>query len=127
MYFTAKWFAEDFCKEASFFTRGHIQGLKEVRRIYPGDILEIFFFYRGSAYIFEGVCLGLRRKNFFKVDSMLLLRNFVQNIGIEYIFSYFYNRLYFLRIKEYKQKSFVFSRAKFFFLRKRLNQNTKVK
>lgn len=127
MYFTGKLFSEDFFKEASFFTRGHIQGLKQVHCIYPGDILEIFFFYRGSAYIFEGVCLGLRRKNFFKVDSMLLLRNFVQNIGIEYIFSYFYNRLYFLRIKEYKQKSFLFSRAKFFFLRQRLNQNTKVK
>lgn len=126
MYFSEKWFAEEFYQEASFFTRGLIHGFKNVWRIYPGDILEIFFFYKGSSYIFEGVCLGLRGKKFFQADSMFMVRNFVQDIGVEFVFSFFYNRLYFLKVKDYKQKAFVFSRAKFFFLRQRLNQSTKV-
>lgn len=127
-YFTERFLTEeDFYKEASFFTRSQIQGFSNVFTIYPGDVLEIFFFYRGSLFIFEGVCLGLKRRKFFKADCMFMVRNFVQNIGVEFIFSYFYNRLYFLRIQDYKQKSFVFSRAKFFFLRQRLHQNTKVR
>jgi ribosomal protein L19 len=126
MYFSEKWLAEEFYKDASFFTRGIVDGFKNVFCIYPGDILEIFFFYKGSSYIFEGVCLGLRRKKLLKVESMFMVRNFVQNIGVEFVFSYFYNRLYFLKVKDYKQKSFVFSRSYFFFLRQRLNQSTKV-
>ncbi len=126
MYFTEKNFLEEFYGEASFFSRALVQGFKQVFRIYPGDVLEIFFFHKGSSYIFEGVCLGVKRKKLVAVDSMFTIRNFIQNIGVECIFSYYYNRLYVLRINDYKEKAFVFSRAKLFFLRQRLQETTTV-
>lgn len=126
MYFTKRSYLEEFFGEAAFFSRALVHGFKHVLRIYPGDILEIFFFYKGSSYIFEGVCLAVKGKKLVGADSMFTIRNFIQNIGVECIFSYYYNRLYVLRINDYKEKAFVFSRAKLFFLRQRLQETTTV-
>lgn len=126
MYFTKRNFLEEFYGEAMFFSRALVYGFRHVFRIYPGDVLEIFFFFKGSSYIFEGVCLGVKRKKLVGADSMFTIRNFIQNVGVECIFSYYYNRLYVLRINDYKEKAFVFSRAKLFFLRQRLQETTTV-
>lgn len=118
---------EDYYREASFFSRALVNGFKNVFRFFPGDVLELFFFYGGSSYTFEGICLGLKRKKLVCADSMFTVRNFVQKVGVECIFSYFYNRLYMLRLNDYKEKTFNFSRSKYFFLRERLQESTTVK
>ncbi len=124
MYFSSRHFLVDFYKEASFFKRGLVDGFRNVFMIFPGDILEVFFFKKGNPFIFEGVCLGISGKHLRMPDSSFILRNFVQSVGIECVFSYFYNRVYFMHIHEYKNKSFIFSRSKFFFLRAILNRGT---
>jgi len=122
MYFSGKHLLKDFYRESSFFKRGLVDGFRNVFYIFSGDILEVFFFKQGLPFIFEGTCLGINSKKLHKPDSSFILRNFVHNVGVECIFSYFYNRLYFLRVLDYKKSSFSFGRSKLFFLRMGLKE-----
>lgn len=126
MYFSQKGELLGLYKEASFYTRALVFGFRNVPLFFPGDIVEVFFFRRGSSFIFEGVCLGVRR-GFRRPDCTFVLRNYVHGVGIECLFSYYYNRLYGLRVHEFKKKSFSFARSKFFFLRERLQRLTAVR
>lgn len=102
--------------------RDRLTGFFDVFLVYPGDVMEVFFFKKGSSFIFEGLCLGVRRKGLVHPESSIILRSFVSGIGIECIFSYYYNRLYSLRMKDYKNRSFGYMRAKFYFLRDHLKR-----
>lgn len=93
----------------------------------PGDILEIVFFRKGLPYTFEGICLAIKKKTLQDINSSFIIRNVLSGIGIEYSISYFYNRMYFLRRNDYKKKFYDIKRAKFFYLRNRLNRESQVK
>jgi ribosomal protein L19 len=92
-----------------------------------GDILKIVFFRSGIPYTFEGICLSVKKKGLQNNNSSFLIRNVLEGIGVEYSISYFYNRMYFLQINDYKKKFHDVNRAKFFFIRKRLNRESQVK
>ena len=83
-----------------------------------GDVLEVFFFKSSYVYIFEGICLSIRRKSFKVPDVSIILCNVIQNVFIKCVFSYYYNRIYSLVIKDYKRKLRVYSKSKLFFLLK---------
>ena len=48
-------------------------------------------------------------------------------VGVELIISYYLNRIFFLKIMDYKRKRFIYRRSKLFYLRQRLNRATRVK
>jgi len=118
MYFRTKDALAEFFLEASFFTRGLVNGLVDVHFIMPGDRFEVFFFKKGAPFIFEGLCLAVCR-GFQNVDCTFVLRSFIQRIGVECVFSYYYNRLYLLRMLAYRRENLAFTRSKLFFLRSR--------
>lgn len=101
--------------------------LNKVVKFKAGDILEIVFFRKGLPYTFEGICLSIKNKSLQNNNSSFILRNVLSGIGIEYSVSFFYNRMYFLRINDYKKKFHDIHRAKFFFIRERLNRESQVK
>lgn len=83
-----------------------------------GDFLEVFFFFRGHFLSFEGLCLSIKRKNLINPDTSLFLRNNVQNVWIDCSISFFYNRIYSLKILDYKRKMYSFTKSKWFFIKK---------
>jgi ribosomal protein L19 len=89
MYFSAKESLQEFYMEASFFKRGIVDGFKNAFFIFAGDVLKVFFFKKGSPFIFEGVGLGVNGKRLKRPDSSFVLRNFIQSVGIECFFFLF--------------------------------------
>jgi|ERR1700678_1964671 ribosomal protein L19 len=103
-----------------------VSGFKNVFFISPGDILELFFAKRGSMYMFEGLCLAIRKNFLQDPNTSLVLRNFIYNVGVECIFSYYYNRVYLLRINDFKRKFGFQRKSKLYFLRESLHLQTQV-
>ena len=101
-------------------------GFRNAFFVSSGDILEVFFAKKGSIFMFEGICLAVRRKLFKNPNTSLVLRNSIFGVGIECTFSYFYNRVYFFKINDYKRKFSFIRKAKLFFLRKSARLDTKV-
>jgi len=48
-------------------------------------------------------------------------------VGIEMTVSYYYNRVYYLIISDYKRKQFLYKKSKLFFIRKKVNRASRVK
>lgn len=112
-----------------FFLRQHrnkIKGLLTSYMFNAGDIVKVVYFRKSYAYVFEGICLGIRKKSFIDPNTSFFLRNIVLGIAIEMIFSYFSKRLYFLKLQDYKRKFASVNRNKIFFLRKKKNQHSNV-
>ena len=97
-----------------------VSGLPNSLIIASGDILEVFFLIKGLVYVFEGLCLSVKQRGYLNPNMTCLLRNFIQNVGIECNFCFFYNRIYFLRIHDFKRKFYGFSRSKLYFLKENL-------
>ena len=99
-----------------------LKGLKNVFIFSVGDILKIIYFRKIYLYIFEGICISIKKKSFLMPNVSFILRNIVLGISIEIIFLFFSNRLYFLKIKDYKRKFNTSHKNKLFYLRFRNNQ-----
>jgi len=61
-----------------------------------------------------------------KIDMSLILRNVLNYVGVEFCISYFYNRLFFLKINDYKRKKFLYKRAKIYYIRATLNRGSRI-
>ena len=59
-------------------------------------------------------------------DVTLILRNIIMKVAIEITVSFFYNRVYKLRFLDYKRKFYFYNKNKIFFIRKRLNKESRV-
>jgi len=103
-----------------------IKGSKLFKIFKIGDIIEFVYLYRSIPLIFSGICISIKRKYFFNPDVILILRNIIMKVGIELTVSYYYNRLYKLKFLDYKRKFYSFNRNKLFFIRKRVNQESKI-
>jgi ribosomal protein L19 len=103
-----------------------IDGLKKSYKFKGGDILKVVYIAKNNAYTFNGVCMGVRGK--FKNPNMsFILRNIIIGVGIEMIFSYFVNRLFKLYIEFYKKKHHFYRKSRLFFIRFRINRQSRVK
>ena len=92
-----------------------------------GDILTINFWFKTFNINFEGICLSLKRKKFKNKNSTLILRNIIFSIGVEFIISYYNNRLFRNTfMSDFKRKNFNYNLAKLYYLRLRENQATKI-
>jgi ribosomal protein L19 len=96
------------------------------RKFVVGDVLEFVYFYKTIPLIFSGICIAIKRKNFILPDVVIVLRNIILKTAIEITVSYFYNRIYTLKFLDYKRKIFTFNKNKLFFIRKRVNRESRV-
>ena len=91
-----------------------------------GDVLTVTITKELEGHIFTGICLGVRRTSFYRSDSTVILRNVLFGVGVEIVFSIFYNRAYRVRFEDHLRKSFFYSKSKLFYLRRRSgNQATR--
>lgn len=91
-----------------------------------GDILIVFFWVKGLLYRFEGICIALKKRNLLNVNTTLILRNVLSSIGVELRISYYYNRLFYLKFSDFKRKKFIYNRAKLYYLRNKLNRESRI-
>ena len=93
-----------------------------------GDILTVNFWSQTCRYHFEGICLGVKNKNFVNPNVTVILRNVLYGTGVELTISYFLNRLYRnISMADYKRKRFLYKSSKLFYLRTKRNRASKVK
>jgi len=103
-----------------YYLRRHrkkVKGLSKSFIFNAGDFVKVIYFRKSYAYVFEGLCLGIRNKNFISPNTAFILTNTVLGIKIEIIFAYFSKRLYFLKLLDYKIKFDFINRNKIFFLK----------
>jgi ribosomal protein L19 len=98
----------------------------KLKKFEVGDILEFVYFYKNIPLIFSGICLCIKRKNFIVPNVILVIRNVILKVAIELIVSYFYNRVYTLKFLDFKRKFFTFNKNKLYFIRKRVNRESKI-
>lgn len=106
--------------------RSVIKGSKKYKMFLVGDIIEFLFIFKSVPLLFSGICISIKRKSFLVPDVILVLRNVIMKVAIEVNVSFFYNRIYKLRFLDYKRKFYFFNKNKLFFIRKRLNRESKV-
>ena len=103
-----------------------IRGTKKYKLFTVGDIIEFFFVYKSVPLSFSGICIAIKKKSFLVPDVILILRNVIMKIPIEITVSFFYNRVYKLKFLDYKRKFYFFNKNKIFYIRKRLNRESKI-
>jgi len=104
-----------------------VEGFFNIRHFVSGDIIDLIFKRRGLTFTFQGICLAVRKKNLGNVNASFILRNVLSGIGIELIILYYYNRVYKFFIHDFKRKDFGYRQSKLYYLRNRLNRETRVK
>ena len=103
-----------------------ISGSKKYKIFSVGDIIEFLFVFKSVPLLYSGICIAIRRKSFLVPDVTLILRNIIMKVAIEVTVSFFYNRIYKLKFLDYKRKFYFFNKNKIFFLRKRLNRESRI-
>ena len=106
--------------------RAFIKGSKKYKVFLVGDIIEFLFLYKSVPLLYSGICIAIRKKSFIVPNTTLILRNIIMKVAIEIIVSFFFNRIYKLKFLDYKRKIYFFNKNKFFFIRKRLNRESRV-
>jgi ribosomal protein L19 len=121
----------DFKKKPEFYIqerkkRPFIKNSLKLKAFKVGDIIEFIFFLKNMALIFSGICISIKKKNFILPDVTLVIRNILVKTSIEIIVSYFYNRVYKLKFLDYRRKFYTFNKNKLYYIRKRVNQESRV-
>lgn len=98
------------------YKRPLVPGCKNIFVCSVGDVVKVFFFLKGSAFFFEGLCISVTKKHFFLPNVSLLVINTIQNCTVFCIFSFFYNLIFKIIYNDFKKKSYTFSKAKYKFL-----------
>ena len=106
--------------------RSLIKGSKKYKNFMVGDIIEFLFVFKSVPLLYSGICIAIRKKSFLVPDVTLILRNIIMKVAIEVTVSFFYNRIYKLKFLDYKRKFYFFNKNKIFFIRKRLNKESRV-
>jgi len=103
-----------------------IKNASKYKQFKVGDILEFIFFIKNVPLIFTGICISIKNKNFILPDVIIILRNIIMRVSIEVTVSYFYNRIYKLKFLDYRRKFYTFNKNKLYFIRNRINQESKI-
>jgi ribosomal protein L19 len=106
--------------------RNFIKGSRKYKKFVVGDIVEFLFVFKSVPLLYSGICIAIRKKSFLAPDVTLILRNIIMKVAIEVTVSFFYNRLYKLKFLDYKRKFYFFNKNKIFYIRKRVNKESKV-
>src|ERR1700759_2016820 len=106
--------------------RTFIKGSKKYKIFVVGDIIEFLFVFKSIPLLYSGICIAIKKKAFITPDVTLILRNIIMKVAVEVTVSFFYNRIYKLKFLDYKRKFYFFNKNKIFFIRKRLNKESRV-
>lgn len=106
--------------------RNLIKGSNKFKLFLVGDVIEFLFVFKSVPLLYSGICIAIRNKSFLVPNVTLILRNIIMKVAIEVTVSFFYNRIYKLKFLDYKRKFYSFNKNKIFFLRKRLNRESRV-
>jgi len=106
--------------------RKFIKGSKKYKVFSVGDIIEFLFVYKSVPLLYSGICIAIKYKSFLIPDVTLILRNIIMKVVVEITVSFFYNRIYKLKFLDYKRKFYFFNKNKIFFIRKRLNRESRI-
>lgn len=77
-----------------------------------GDILSVRFSHEDDEYYFTGICLAIKKRKFKTTNVTVTIRNIIQGIGIELVFSLFYNLAFRVRFNDYQRKDFYYNKSK---------------
>ena len=91
-----------------------------------GDILSLSFRHKGLIYFFEGLCIAIKGKNFIDTETSFIVRNILSDVGIELNCSFFYNRMFSLKINNFKRKKISYPRSKLYYVRNKLNRESRI-
>jgi ribosomal protein L19 len=106
--------------------RALIKGSKKYKIFLVGDVIEFLFIFKSVPLLYSGICIAIRKKAFLVPDVTLILRNIIMKVAVEITVSFFYNRIYKLKFLDYKRKFYFFNKNKIFFIRKRLNRESRI-
>jgi hypothetical protein len=106
--------------------RALIKGSAKYKIFLVGDIIEFLFIFKSVPLLYSGICIAIRKKAFLVPDVTLILRNIIMKVAVEITVSFFYNRIYKLKFLDYKRKFYFFNKNKIFFIRKRLNRESRI-
>jgi ribosomal protein L19 len=106
--------------------RNFIKGSKRYKVFLVGDVIEFLFVFKSVPLLYSGICIAIKKKSFLVPDVTLILRNIIMKVAIEITVSFFYNRIYKLKFLDYKRKFYFFNKNKIFFVRKRLNRESRI-
>jgi ribosomal protein L19 len=106
--------------------RNLIKGSKRYKTFLVGDVIEFLFVFKSVPLLYSGICIAIKKKSFLVPDVTLILRNIIMKVAIEITVSFFYNRIYKLKFLDYKRKFYFFNKNKIFFIRKRLNRESRI-
>jgi ribosomal protein L19 len=105
-----------------------VKGSRAVKFFFVGDVIEIVYFMKNIPIVFEGVCWGIRKKKqLLNSNVTFFLRNVILGVGIEIIASFYLNRLYLSKKQSFKRKMLHVKRSRLFYIRYRLNRESRVK
>jgi len=129
-YFLQKNYEKELKKRVKFTEKkvACVKGLRAAKFFFVGDIIEIVYFIKNIPIVFEGVCLGIRKKKqLLNSNVTFFLRNVILGVGIEIVASFYLNRLYLSKKHSFKRKMLQVKRSRLFYIRYRLNRESKVK
>jgi len=99
---------------------------KKVVPFIVGDVLGLSFCNKGYSFSFEGLCIAIRKRKVVSPETTFILRNIIAGVGIEVSFSFFYNRVFSLRLNNFKRKKISYVRSKLFYVRHKLSNASRV-
>jgi len=109
------------------FRRTRLSTRFNILSITTGDVIAVVFWKEAIIYRFEGICFSIKKRSLLCADVVLVLRNVITGVSIELLVSYYYNRIYFLVILDYKRKYFLYRKSKLYYIRHKMNQASKIK
>src|SRR5271163_3806312 len=118
-YFLQKNYEKELKKRVKFTEKkvACVKGLRAAKFFFVGDIIEIVYFIKNIPIVFEGVCLGIRKKKqLLNSNVTFFLRNVILGVGIEIVASFYLNRLYLSKKHSFKRKMLQVKRSRLFYI-----------
>jgi len=104
-----------------------IDGFKNVFKFKASDIIKVVYWKKNNVFTFEGLCISVRKREFKSKNTAFVLRNVIMGVGMEITLSLYAHRLYHFYIQDYKRKYKNYFKSKLFYVRTRVNKESRIK
>lgn len=105
-----------------FFREHGLRG----RQFDTGDVFKLAYDKGPTTYSFEGICISIRASNFGRKDMTFSVRNVLASVGVEILVAYFLRRVFTVVFTDHRKKRLRYRKQRLFYLRERLNQQSRV-
>lgn len=90
-----------------------------------GDVVAIVFMKSGYYFLFEGLCLSMRNKNFINPNTGFILCNVLAGVVVEICISYYYHLSFIFRTINSRFNLVSSRRSKLHYLRNKLTKGSR--